>query len=134
MRRILRGMGMRAQVGMRVRTGVCGLLLGVLAVGGVAFTPHAAVAQVPTQRIVSGKVAAKDGSAVKGAVVYLKDDKTLAVKSFISTEDGGFRFGQLAQNTDYELWAEADGKKSGVKTISSFDTRNDISVNLKIEK
>ena len=86
------------------------------------------------QRIVSGKVTTKDNQPVKSAVVYLKDDHTLSVKSFISDDSGGYRFGQLSQATDYELWAEADGKKSGVKTISSFETKNAITINLKMDK
>ena len=86
------------------------------------------------QRIVTGKVLNKDSQPVHSAVVYLKDDHTLSVKSFISDENGGYRFGQLSQATDYELWAEADGKKSGVKTISSFETKNAITINLKIDK
>ncbi len=86
------------------------------------------------QRIVTGKVLNKDSQPVHSAVVYLKDDHTLSVKSFISDENGGYRFGQLSQATDYELWAEADGKKSGVKTISSFETKNALTINLKIDK
>ena len=86
------------------------------------------------QRIVSGKVMTKDNQPVKNAVVYLKDDHTLSIKSFISDDNGGYRFGQLSQATDYELWAEADGKKSGVKTISSFETKNAITLNLKMDK
>ncbi len=86
------------------------------------------------QRIVTGKVITKDSQPVKNAVVYLKDDHTLSVKSFISDDNGGFRFGQLSQATDYELWAEADGKKSGVKTISSFETKNALTINLKMDK
>ncbi len=86
------------------------------------------------QRIVTGKVTNKDSQPVHSAVVYLKDDHTLSVKSFISDENGGYRFGQLSQATDYELWAEADGKKSGVKTISSFETKNALTINLKIDK
>jgi len=57
----------------------------------------------------------------------------VAVKNYISDDQGGFRFGQLAQNTDYELWAESNGKKSPVKTISSFDTKNQFVINLKID-
>ncbi len=86
------------------------------------------------QRIVSGKVITKDNQPVKNAVVYLKDDHTLSVKSFISDDAGGYRFGQLSQATDYELWAEVDGKKSGVKTISSFENKNAITINLKMDK
>lgn len=92
------------------------------------------LAQAAAQRIVSGKVADKANQPIKNAVVYLKDDRTLAVKSFISDDAGSYRFGQLTQNTDYEVWAEADGKKSGTKTISSFDSKPNVTVNLKIDK
>jgi hypothetical protein len=87
----------------------------------------------PVQRVVSGKVISKSDSPLKGAVVYLKDDHTNAVKSFIADDGGGYRFGQLSQNTDYEIWAESNGKKSPVKTISSFDSKNSFMINLKID-
>ena len=83
-------------------------------------------------RVVQGKVVDKADAAVKGATVYLKDGHTLSVKSYVA-DDGSYRFGQLAQNTDYELWAEFNGKKSSVKNLSSFDTRSTFNINLKID-
>jgi hypothetical protein len=88
----------------------------------------------PVQRVLQGKVTDKADAAIKGAVVYLKDDHTLSVRSYFSDSEGAYRFGQLAQNTDFEVWAESDGRKSSVKTISSFDSKNQVTINLKIDK
>jgi Carboxypeptidase regulatory-like domain len=88
----------------------------------------------PAQRVVQGKVTDSGNAPIKGAVVYLKDGRSLSVKSFFSDEEGSYRFGQLSQNTDYEIWAENNGKKSSVKNISSFDNKNQFFINLKIEK
>ena len=85
------------------------------------------------QRIVQGKVESKDGGAIKGAVVYLKDGRTSLVKSAIVDDQGSYRFVQLSQNTDYELWARLGDKKGASKSISSFDSKNDITINLKID-
>ncbi|MDE1176901.1 MAG: carboxypeptidase-like regulatory domain-containing protein [Edaphobacter sp.] len=105
-------------------------LMGVVVLPAVVTIP-AAAQRGPVQRVVQGKVTDESGS-VKGAVIYLKDGHT--VKSFIADDQGSYRFGQLAQNTDYEIWAEHNGKKSSVKSISSFDMKNQFYINLKIEK
>jgi hypothetical protein len=100
----------------------------------VLAAPAAAQQRGPAQRVVQGKVTDASNAPAKGAVIYLKDGHTLSVKSFIADDQGDYRFGQLAPNVDYEIWAEHDGKKSSVKTISSFDTKNQFYINLKIEK
>jgi hypothetical protein len=116
-----------------------GVALACLAAGlgwaaSLSLSAPPLLAQSKTDRIVEGKVVDKADAAVKGATVFLKDGHTLAVKSYIAADDGSYRFGQLAQNTDYELWAESGGKKSAVKNISSFDTRYQFNINLKIDK
>lgn len=95
--------------------------------------PAYAQSRGPVQRMVQGKVVNGSNAPVKGAVVYLKDDQSLSVMSKITDDQGAYRFGQLSQNSDYELWAESNGKKSKVKTISSFESRNKFNFNLKID-
>jgi hypothetical protein len=113
-----------------MRRGALGLLLGCAVLG----TAHAAMDQRGTvDRTVEGKVTDKGTTVLKGAVVYLKNDHTMAVKSFIVDDAGNYRFGQLSQSTDYELWAEIDGKKSSTRAISSFDNKNAFVINLKID-
>jgi hypothetical protein len=76
------------------------------------------------ERTVDGKVVNKTDAPLGGSVVYLKDTHTLSIKTYICDDAGHFRFGQLSQNSDYELWAESNGVKSNTKSISSFDDRN----------
>ena len=86
-----------------------------------------------TSRTLTGKVLDKSDQPIHGAVVYLKNTKTLAIKSFFSQKDGAYRFPELALNLDYEVWAEKDGKKSDSKTLSQFDSRASANINLKID-
>ena len=85
------------------------------------------------QRVLQGRVVDKNDAAIRGAVVYLKDSRSLSVRSSFTDTNGSYRFGQLAQNTDYEVWAESNGRKSGTKSISSFDSKKEFTFNLKID-
>jgi hypothetical protein len=87
----------------------------------------------PIQRVADGEVHNKADAPVGGAIVYLKNSKTLEVKTFITDGTGKFHFGQLGQNIDYELWAEFDGARSKSKSISSFDSKNNYNFTLKLD-
>ncbi len=105
-------------------------------VGGVltaSTRPLFAQDRGPVQRTVVGKVEDKSGAAIKGAIVYLKDSRTSSVKSAIADDDGSYRFVQLSQNTDYEIWAQSNAKKSKTKSISSFDSKNSFNITLLID-
>jgi hypothetical protein len=91
-------------------------------------------AAVPKQRTIDGKVVNKADAVLPGSVVYLKDTRTNAVKTYICDDTGHFHFGQLSQNTDYELWADSNGVKSKSKSISSFDDKNSFVFTLTISE
>jgi hypothetical protein len=101
-------------------------LMAVTACAVLLAAPFAAQAQknVPQERIATGKVVDKDGNPIGGAIVYLKNSRSNAVKTYIADENGSFRFGELAQDTDYELWAESNSVRSKSRAISSFDNEN----------
>jgi hypothetical protein len=87
-----------------------------------------------TTRSVQGSVSNADDSAVVGAVVQLKNMKTLQIRSFITLEDGTYHFFELSPDVDYELKADFQGATSGSKTLSSFDSRKKAVINLKLNK
>jgi hypothetical protein len=120
-----------------LRSSACTLLIFTCTfsavIAGMRLAPVLAQQRGPVQRVVQGKVTDKSDAPLKSVIVYLKDTHSLAVKSNITDETGAYRFGQLSQNTDYEIWAELSGKKSGTKTISSFDSKNQFYINFKID-
>lgn len=84
-------------------------------------------------RSLSGQVLGHEDAALPDAIVYLKNTKTLAVHTFISDKDGKYQFHGLAPNVDYEVFAQYKDKKSDTKTLSSFDSRTNAYINLKID-
>jgi type 1 fimbria pilin len=84
-------------------------------------------------RSVQGTVADTTNKPVDGAVVQLKDTKTLQIRSFITKGDGLYHFHGLSSNVDYELRADHQGSSSSNKTLSSFDDRKQAVVNLKLD-
>jgi hypothetical protein len=112
--------------------GVTVVLSGLLAaICMFVALPRTATAQT-TERVVQGKVELASGSMAKGAIVYIKNAKTLEVRTYISTQDGSYRFGQLNPDANYTVWAEYQGKKSKERSISSFDTKKVFNIPLKI--
>jgi len=102
----------------------------------VCMTAEAQDAKHEAQlRTVRGVVADKSSEdPVPSAVVFLKNTRTNAVRSYIADEEGNYRFSGLDPNVDYEIHAEKDGAKSGTRTVSSFDNKKEIIINLKLEK
>ena len=85
-------------------------------------------------RTVRGAILDKAENPVASAVVYLKNVRTLAVKTYISDRSGDYRFSGLDPNVDYEVHAESESMTSNTRTVSSFDSRKDIVISLKLDK
>jgi hypothetical protein len=85
-------------------------------------------------RSVQGSVTSADDAIVNGAVVQLKNTKTLQIRSFITRENGAYYFHGLSPDVDYELKADHEGASSGTKTLSSFDNRKEAIINLKLNR
>jgi len=84
-------------------------------------------------RLLTGKVMDKAENPLPNAVVYLTNTRTRSVKTYIVGQDGNYRFPSLQPNIDYEVYAQFNGKKSESKTVSQFDDRQQVSINLKID-
>jgi hypothetical protein len=115
---------------------ILGAILSFAALAGLSRASAASIAaetnKVPKLRTVEGEVCSRDGSPIQGAVVYLKDEKSLAVKSYLSDDQGKFHFRQLSMSLDYDLWAELNGKRSKTKNISQFNSKPDLQYKLKL--
>ncbi len=87
----------------------------------------------PQSKVLLGKILDVGDNPLAGAVVYLTNTRTRAVKTYIAGKDGDYRFPGLTENTDYDVYAQYQGHKSETKSVSQFDSRATVSVNLKID-
>jgi hypothetical protein len=111
-----------------------GMLLVLVGVAAAAGPPYFAKKDKgDTGRLLTGRVVGHDDQPLANAVVYLSNTRTRAVKTFIVGTDGSYRFPALSPNIDYEVFAQYNGKKSDTKTVSQFDDRPTVNINLKID-
>ena len=116
---------------LRLRLFSLGLALVLLASIAVAQQDPKHEAQL---RTVHGLITDKGESPMASAVVFLKNTRSNVVRSYISDDGGNYRFSGLDPNADYEIHAEKDGATSSTRSVSSFDSKKDLVVNLKIDK
>ncbi len=88
----------------------------------------------PQPKSVTGQVTNAAGQPIPEAIVYLKNTKTLTVKTFIADQSGTYQFHGLSPNVDYDLYAEHHGQRSDTRTVSQFDSRTNLTIHLKIKK
>ena len=83
-------------------------------------------------RLLTGKVLDAGDSPLPDAVVYLTNTHTRAVKTYIVGPDGTYRFPALQPSIDYEVYAQFNNRKSHTKTVSQFDDRQQVYIDLKV--
>ena len=84
-------------------------------------------------RLLFGKVLDQGDNPLPDAVVYLTNTRTRAVKTYIVGTDGTYRFPALSTAIDYEIYAQYKGRKSDTKSLSQFDDRSQVYLDLKID-
>lgn len=84
-------------------------------------------------RSAMGLVTGVDDMPAGGAVVQLKDMRTLQVRSFITQPDGTYHFYNLKADVDYQLTARSGDATAGPRTLSVFDSRKEAVLNFKLE-
>jgi hypothetical protein len=109
-------------------------LIPVVVVVAQVQPPVAGPSGAPTSRSIEGAVLSESGEPVPGAVVLLKDTKTLQVRSYIAQQDGKYHFYGLSTDINYQLRAESKGLSSKTRTVSVFDSHQRVVLNLKLNK
>lgn len=111
----------------------CAALVVLLLAGLSAVTFLHAKDKGDVGRLLVGKVVNRADQPVTDAVIYLSNTHTKAIKTYIAGPDGVFRFPGLSMNVDYEVYAQYKGHKSDTKTVSQFDNREQVNINLRID-
>jgi len=97
--------------------------------------PTAAQGKESKLRTLHGQVIDKDENPIRdGAIVFLKNEKTGVVKTYIAEDSGEYRFSGLDPNVDYEVHAEYKELASAKRAVSSFDSHKEIVIHLKLNK
>lgn len=107
-----------------VRVALCALAVGLLA-------PQLPAKQKPMPvKSISGAVLNASNAGVPGASVMLTDLETHHTYAIYSGANGKYSFSGLDPNDDYQLRAKYRQLQSGVRSVSSLDSRNPIVINL----
>ncbi len=85
-------------------------------------------------RSVMGLVVDAQEQPASGAVVQLKDMRTLQVRSFITQNDGQYHFSGLRPDIDYQVTAKSGDITAAPRTLSIFDNRKEAVMNFKLDK
>jgi hypothetical protein len=108
--------------------------MGVALLAGIAASNSSAQNGKNLLRTIHGTVVDRNEASVKSCVVYLKNLRTSDVTTRITDDSGLYRFSGLDPNADYQINAQSGGMCSDPRTVSSFDTRTDVDLTLKLNR
>ena len=117
---------------MNRKSSICLMVLLLLAC--VSYAARQGSKKETQLRTVRGVVMDKSEKPVPNSVVFLKNLRTNVVLSHFTDEQGSYRFSGLDPNVDYEIHAEAEDQKSAPRTVTSLDSRKEITLNLKLDR
>ena len=105
-------------------------VMGLLLLCALLLLPAVAGAR---GRSIWGTVTDRSGQPVQGAAVKLKNTITLQVRSYITQENGEYRFHGLRPDMDYSVSARQHGHSSKSREITRFNTRERIRIDLRLD-
>src|SRR5438552_6621688 len=106
----------------------CALLIALSAVSSAAPDKK----DKTVGRLLFGKVLDPQDNPLADAIVYVTNTRTRTVKTYIVGPDGTYRFPALSTAVDYAVYAQQNGRKSDTKSVSQFDDRSQVDLDLRI--
>ena len=110
-------------------TAACALLVALAAVATATHDKK----EKQVGRLLLGKVLDQGDNPLPDAVVYLTNTRTRAIKTYIVGQEGTYRFPALSTAIDYEIYAQYKGHRSDTKSLSQFDDRSQVYIDLKVD-
>lgn len=118
---------------MRGRARLPRAALAALLAAGWVLLPVAGQSQAASKRTVLGQVLDENEKVVATAVVHLINVATKEHLTAVTDKEGRYQFNGVDPKVDLQLYAERGEQKSRVRTISQFDARTRIVIDLKLE-
>lgn len=109
------------------RLAAAGALLALAALAGAQQS-----SPLQLGRSVHGVVLDARNRPLPEAIVYLKNQRSKAIRTVITDNNGAYSFHQLEPNVGYQLYAVWKGRHSPARTDSEYETAPDLRLDLKI--
>ncbi len=109
------------------------LLLRRVAVLPLLLMAAAIPAQQNPPREISGSVHDHGGEPLRGAVVQIEAEDTMAIQSYLTNDRGQYHFHNLRPDADYRIWATFRSRHSTHHELSKFDRKADRTLDLEID-